>query len=157
MSAVAPFLDKIHFEDFQPGEEFRFGAYEMTRQEMLAFATAYDPEPFHVDEAAAVAAGWGGLIASGPLIGAIWRRLSKDAFPETKTVISPGWDEIKWTKPVFDGDVLSSRSRIVEARVLRSRPGEGLIRLDNIVNRQNGDTVMTMISNWFVECREENR
>ena len=54
MSAVAPFLDKIHFEDFQLGEEFRFGAYEMTRQEMLAFATAYDPEPFHIDEAAAV-------------------------------------------------------------------------------------------------------
>lgn len=153
MSGGGPFPDKIYFEDFAEGEEFVFGAYEMATDEMLSFAKAYDPEPFHVDEAAAVAAGWGGLIASGPLIGAIWRRLSKDAFPAAETVISPGWDEIKWTMPVFAGDVLTSHSRILSKRRLDSRPGEGLIRFANEVRRQNGDTVMTMISNWFIKCR----
>jgi acyl dehydratase len=155
MSGSAPFLDKVFFEDFDDDETFVFGAYEMTAVEMIAFAKAYDPEPFHVDEAAAIDAGWGRLIASGPLIGAIWRRLSKDAFPATKTVISPGWDEIRWTRPVYDGDVLSSHSHILSTRLLDSRPGEGLIRLSNEMRRQDGDTVMTMISNWFVRRRSD--
>lgn len=153
MSGTGPFLDKVYFEDFAEGDEFVFGAYEMNTSEMISFAEAYDPEPFHIDEAAAVAAGWGELIASGPLLGAIWRRLSKDAFPASETVISPGWDEIKWTNPVFAGDVLTSHSRILSMRRLDSRPGEGLIRFANEMRRQNGDTVMTLVSNWFIKCR----
>jgi len=147
------YRDHHWFEDFAVGQVFTFGAWEMDRAEMLAFAERYDPEPFHVDEAAAEVLGWGGLIASGPLLAAIWRRLSKDAFPDTETVISPGWDEVRWLKPVFAGDVLRSRSEVVETRQLRSRPGEGLIRMSNDVLTQRDEVVMHSITNWFVRCR----
>ena len=143
------------FEDFAVGQQFQYGAWEMERDEMIAFSERFDPEPFHVDEVAAEALGWGGLIASGPMIGAIWRRLSKDAFPNVETVISPGWDMIKWRRPVYVGDVLTAKSHITEARQLESRPGEGLVKMANDVVNQKDETVMLSVANWFVRCRPE--
>ncbi len=145
--------EKVWFEDFTVGQQFEYGDWEMRRDEMIAFATLYDPEPFHLDEAAAIARGWGGLIASGPQVAAIWRRLSKEAFPNTHTVISPGWDNIRWLKPVFVGDRLSARTEITEARELGSRPGEGMLKLQNQIRRQAGEVVATLNSTWFVRRR----
>lgn len=147
--------EMIWFEDFTVGQVFEYGDWEMRRDQMIAFATLYDPEPFHLDEAAAVAQGWGGLIASGPQVAAIWRRLSKEAFPNAETVISPGWDNIRWLKPVFAGDRLSARTEIAEARGLGSRPGEGMLRLQNEIRRQGGELVATLSSTWFVRRRPE--
>lgn len=144
------FPDKRWFEDFSIGEQFEFGDWEMCRQEMIAFATLYDPEPFHVDEAAAVALGWGGLIASGPQVLSIWRRLSKEAFPNAKTVISPGWDNIRWLQPVHVGDRLFSRTELVEMRPLASRPGEGMIKFRVEIRRQEEQLVTTLDSTWFI-------
>lgn len=141
------------FEDFTVGQCFSFGAWVMERREMIDFAKRYDPEPFHIDEALAIELGWGALIASGPMLASIWRRISKDAFPNAETVISPGWDSIRWLKPVFAGDVLTSRSEIIEMRPLETRPGEGLLKLDNDTVNQHGDVVMHHVSNWFVRCR----
>jgi acyl dehydratase len=146
----------VWFEDFNVGDRFTFGAWRMDKQQMLDFATLYDPEPFHVDEQKAIELGWGGLIASGPHIASVWRRLSKDAFPNAETVISPGWDQIRWLNPVFAGDVLTSHSEVAEMRRLGSRPGEGLIKMANDVVRQNGDVVMHNVTNWFVRCRDSN-
>jgi acyl dehydratase len=145
--------EMIWFEDFAVGQMFDYGDWEMRRDEMIAFATLYDPEPFHLDEAAAVAQGWGGLIASGPQVAAIWRRLSKEAFPNAETVISPGWDNIRWLKPVFAGDRLSARTEIAELRELGSRPGEGMIKLQNEIHRQGDEVVATLNSTWFVRRR----
>lgn len=144
------FPDKRWFEDFSVGEQFEYGDWEMRRDEMIAFAALYDPEPFHLDEAAAVALGWGGLIASGPQVAAIWRRLSKEAFPNAHTVISPGWDSIRWLKPVYAGDRLSARTEIAEMRALQSRPGEGMIKLQNEMRRQGEELVATLNSTWFI-------
>ncbi|HZD24931.1 MAG TPA: MaoC/PaaZ C-terminal domain-containing protein [Alphaproteobacteria bacterium] len=144
------------FEDFAVGQRFRYGAWAMQRDEMLAFARLYDPEPFHVDEAAARFLGWGGLIASGPQVAAIWRRLSKDAFPKVATVISPGWDLIRWLRPVRVGDVLSAASEVTACRPLSSRAGEGLVKMASDVVNQHDETVMHNIANWFVRCRPED-
>ena len=141
------------FEDFQAGQVFEYGAWVMSRDDMLAFARKYDPEPFHVDEAEAVRLGWGGLIASGPQVMSICRRLQKDGFPKAQIVISPGWDEIRWFKPVYAGDRLSCRSQVLETRVLTSRPGEGAVRMRNAILNQKGDVVAQMISTWFVRQR----
>ncbi|GAB4346076.1 MAG: MaoC family dehydratase [Gammaproteobacteria bacterium] len=141
------------FEDFATGQRFIFGAWEMTAESMIEFARVYDPEPFHLNEQAAREAGWDGLIASGLQIASIWRRLSKDAFPNSETVISPGWDEIRWTRPVYAGDVITSHTEITETRRLSSRPGEGLVRLANRLVRQDGEQVASLISNWFVRCQ----
>lgn len=147
--------ERVWFEDFMVGQVFEYGDWEMCRDDMIAFATLYDPEPFHLDEAVAVAQGWGGLIASGPQVAAIWRRLSKDAFPNASTVISPGWDNIRWLKPVFAGDRLSAHTEIAEMRELGSRPGEGMIKLQNEMRRQGGEVVATLSSTWFVRRRPE--
>jgi len=147
------FPEMVWFEDFQVGQRFNYGCWEMQQRQMVEFARLYDPEPFHLDEQAAIDLGWGGLIASGPQVAAIWRRLSKDAFPNSRTVISPGWDSIRWLRPVFAGDRLSALTEIVEARPLESRPGEGMLKLDNTLQRQGGEPVATLSSTWFVRCR----
>ena len=143
------------FEDFAVGQTYVFGAWRMTVESMLDFARIYDPEPFHLDEQAARALGWDGLIASGLQIASIWRRLSKDAFPNSETVISPGWDDIRWMLPAYAGDVLTSHTEITEVRSLSSRPDEGLVKLRNTLVRQDGKPVAKLTSNWFVRRRAE--
>jgi acyl dehydratase len=144
--------EQIWFEDFSVGQRFDYGAWLMTESEMIDFATLYDPEPFHLDEKAAIEQGWGGLIASGPQVASIWRRLSKEAFPNAQSVISPGWENIRWLKPVVAGDCLYARTEIGEMRPLSSRPGEGMIKLQNSLYRKEDDVVATLSSTWFVRC-----
>ncbi|TVO76937.1 MaoC/PaaZ C-terminal domain-containing protein [Sedimenticola selenatireducens] len=145
--------EQVWFEDFFAGQRFDYGAWLMTQSEMIDFATLYDPEPFHLDEKAAIELGWGGLIASGPQVASIWRRLSKEAFPNAQSVISPGWENIRWIKPVFAGDCLHAHTEISEIRLLASRPGEGMIKLQNSIYRKKDDVVATLSSTWFVRCR----
>jgi acyl dehydratase len=145
--------EQVWFEDFSIDQQFNYGSWEMTQSEMIDFATLYDPEPFHLDEKAAIEQGWGGLIASGPQVASIWRRLSKEAFPNAQSVISPGWENIRWMKPVFAGDRLYARTEISEMRSLASRPGEGMIKLQNSIYRKEDDVVATLSSTWFVRCR----
>jgi acyl dehydratase len=125
----------------------------MRSDEMIEFAKVYDPEPFHLSVEGAKTHGWDGLFASGLQIASIWRRLSKDAFPNSQTVISPGWDNIRWLQPVYAGDALSSSTEIIEARKLSSRPNEGLVRLSSKMTGRSGQVVATLISNWFVRQR----
>ncbi len=143
------FPEQRWLEDFTLGQKFNYGQWLMKRSEMLDFANLYDPEPFHTDEAAAKQLGWKDIIASGPQISALWRRMSKDAFPNAEVVISPGWDHIRWYMPVYAGDMLSVETEIVEARTLSSRPSEGVIKLQNRILR-NDDLVSELSSTWFV-------
>lgn len=147
------YSSKVWFEDFTVGERFRFGAYDLSGEEIVDFARRYDPEPFHLSAETAVKLGWGGLIASGLHMASILRRLSKDAFPNVATVISPGWDEVRWLAPARAGDRLGAQSEVIAARPLKSRPGEGALRMRNEVANQDGTVVMTAITNWFVRCR----
>lgn len=138
------------FSDFKEGDTFEFGRWLMTRDDMLAYAKMYDPEPFHLDEQAAKALGWGGLIASGPQVASICRRLQKDGFPNAEVVISPGWDRMQWFLPVYADDLLRCRARVVEVKPLSSRPGEGLVKLENTILRQDDKAVACIVTNWFV-------
>lgn len=147
------FPERVWFEDFAVGDRFSFGAFALSADEIVAFAQAYDPEPFHLSEETALALGWGGLIASGLHMASILRRLSKDAFPNVETVISPGWDEVRWLAPARAGDCLGAESEVISARPLKSRPGEGALQMQNEVSNQDGIVVMTAITNWFVRCR----
>ena len=132
---------------------FEFGAFEMTRQNMLNYARLYDPEPFHVDEEAAKELGWDGLIASGPQIVSVCRRLQKDGFPNAEVVISPGWDDICWLAPVYAGDVLGARGEVVKVKELSSRPGEGAKTMNNDILNQRGEVVAQMKSVWFLRMQ----
>lgn len=153
MKSNPPFKDHVYFEDFAMGDYFAYGAYEMRRDEMLAFAEQFDPEPFHLDADAAKAMGWPDLIASGPHVCAVWRRLSKDAFAATKAFVSPGWGEVRWLMPVPVGYVLSVRSEVTAARALKSRPNLGFIQFSNEMRNQYDEVTTTLVTNWFVHRR----
>ena len=132
------------FEDFQPGEVSEFGGYDMTEAEVLAFAGRYDPQPFHIDAAAAQAGLYGGLIASGWHTASVMMRLLVQHFiPPAASLGSPGVDELRWLQPVRPGDRLRVRVTVQETVGSRSRPDRGVVRIFTEVLNQQNEVVMT--------------
>lgn len=141
------------FDELVPGTRRDLGSFRFDRDVMLAFARAYDPQPFHVDEAAARQSHFGGLCASGWQTAAAWMkcyhatqargaeaaRAAGASVPRTGP--SPGFTALKWLAPVYVGDRLRFASTVVEARPSASRPGWGLVFQDNVGVNQRGETV----------------
>ncbi len=135
----------LYFEDFPPGDVRESPPRAVTRDEIVAFAQQFDPQPFHIDDAAARRTIYGGLLASGWHTCAIYMRLMWDTFlADTASLGSPGVDEIRWLKPVRPGDTLRVRFTVVEATPSRSKPDRGIVRSVSEVFNQHGDVVMTM-------------
>jgi acyl dehydratase len=135
---VAP---ELTFEDFTSGRVFDLGSTVVDRDEMVAFARRFDPQPFHVDEVAGKASIFGGLAASGWFTAGLWMRLYVDGVLAHATSLgSPGGEEIAWPAPVFAGDKLRASMEVVRARRSRSRPGVGLVTLRALLHR--GDDVV---------------
>jgi acyl dehydratase len=127
------------FEDFTPGRVFDLGTATVDRDEMLAFARRFDPQPFHLDEVAAKANPLlGGLCASGWFTASLWMRAWADGVLNHSTALgSPGGNNLSWPAPVYAGDVLSARSGVLGARLSRSRPGLGLVDLLATLHRDD--------------------
>jgi acyl dehydratase len=142
-----------YFEDFQPGDSFDYGDELVTREDIVDFARVFDPEPFHIDEAAANDSMFGGLVASGLHVAALWRRMNVAAFPGIAMAGSPGWDEVRWLAPVRPGDRLTVTSRCVETRPLNSRPGLGLVRFFHRIDGRDGAARMTIAAVVFLRRR----
>jgi acyl dehydratase len=122
-----------------------FGAMQVTREACLAFARDFDPQPFHLDEAAASASLFGALTASGWHTCAMAMRMLCDGYLLASASLgSPGIEELRWLKPVFPGDTLSVRLEVLEARPMASRPGVGLVRTLSQVSNQSGQAVLSM-------------
>ena len=144
-----------YFEELPVGEPVEHGSHEITREELLAFAERWDPQPFHVDEAAAEASIYGGLIASGwHVCGATMRLLVEGVLEDLAGLGSPGLDTLEWRAPVRPGDVLSIRATIVETRELASRPDRGLGVIDIETLDEDGEVVMRMVAKMLFERRE---
>ncbi|MCX7173417.1 MAG: MaoC family dehydratase [Proteobacteria bacterium] len=136
---------KYYWEDFPVGSSREFGGVTLGKDEIIRFAREFDPQPFHVDEAAANESAYGGIIASGWHTCALAMRMMCDAYLlETASMGSPGVDSIKWLKPVRPGDTLRVRSSVMESRPLESKPHVGLVRSGWEVFNQNNECVMTM-------------
>lgn len=120
-----------YYEDIADGETGEYGAYEVTREEILEFAGEYDPLPFHTDEEAAAASSMAaGLIASGWHVCSIQMRLIYDHFLKNAASMgSFGLDFINWKRPVRPGDVLSCRYQVLSKRVSKSRPEMGIVKI----------------------------
>jgi acyl dehydratase len=117
----------------------------VTRDEIVAFAREFDPQPFHIDEAAAAHTIYKGLIASGWHTIAIYMRLMWDSYlKDTMSLGSPGVDEVRWLKPVRPGDTLRARFTVLEAAPSRSKPDRGIVRSLSEVFNQHGEVVMTL-------------
>jgi len=135
----------IYFEDLPAGDVRESPPRTITREEMLAFARQYDPQPFHLDEDAARTTIYGGLIASGWLTVAVMMRLLWDTLlKDAVSLGSPGADEVRWLKPVRPGDTLRARLTVVEAIPSRSKPDRGVVKTLTEVRNQHGEVVMTM-------------
>jgi acyl dehydratase len=135
------------FEDFQPGQTFELGSREVTHEELVSFALYFDPQRFHVDEAAARETHFGGLVASGWHTGAVYQRLHVDGLlNQSSCVGSPGVDEVKFVRPVRPGDVLTARMEILDAVPSRTKPNRGTVTQRSEVLNQHGDVVMTMVA-----------
>jgi acyl dehydratase len=129
-------MTELSFEDFTPGRVFDLGTVVVDRDEMLAFARRFDPQPFHVDEEAGKASIFGALAASGWFTASLWMRTYVDGVLARATSLgSPGGEEIAWPAPVFAGDELRAAMEVLEARRSRSRPTLGLVKLRASLHR----------------------
>lgn len=117
-----------YFEDFAPGQVFDLGSYEFSRDEIVGFARQWDPQPFHVDEAAAAESAFGGLVASGWHTACVFMRLYVDALLlDSASMGSPGLEELRWLVPVRPGDVLRGTASVTEVAPSSVRPDRGTV------------------------------
>ena len=152
-SEAAPFL---YFEDFEPGKVFELGERTLTREEIVAFAREYDPQPFHVDEEAAEGSAFGGLVASGWHTACVFMRLYFDALlSRAASMGSPGVEELRWLKPVRPGDTLSGRLSVLDVTPSARNPRRGTVYFLSEVQNQRGETVLTMKARGLFARREE--
>ena len=134
--------DRLFFEDFTVGRIFTLAPVMMAREEVIAFAQEFDPQPMHLDEEAGRKSLLGGLAASGWHTNATVMRMMCDSYINRSTSQgSPGIDTLEWKRPVLAGDTISGRSIVQESRPLKSRPGLGIIRILNEIENQRGELV----------------
>lgn len=144
-----------YFEDLEVGAETDFGSYEVTREEVLEFARKYDPQPFHLSDEAAAKTHFGRIAASGwhtaaMTMAVIARYVVAD---EQAGLGSPGIDELRWLKPVYPGDTLFVRGKIIETRPSQSKPQMGSFRTETTVTNQDGVPVMRFTSIVLIRRR----
>ena len=136
---------KYYWEDMQAGHVRQLGSITPTREEIIAFATQFDPQPFHLDDEAAKASVFGALCASGWHTCSMAMRLMVTNFTQQAASLgSPGLENIKWLKPVLPNDTLSLQSTVLETRPMNSRPDVGLVRSLLEMYNQHGDKVLHM-------------
>ncbi|PVB60334.1 MaoC family dehydratase [Labrenzia sp. 011] len=135
--------DLMHFEDFRPGQEFDLGALTVTREDIIEFATEFDPQPFHLDEEAGKASLLGGLAASGWHTGSLVMRLLATALLTKATCMgSPGISKLTWKQPVFPGDTLRAKAVVLDKKDLRSKPDLGIVTLQVTATNQAATDVL---------------
>lgn len=145
------------FEDYEIGSVERFGHYAVTREEVIEFAARYDPQPFHLDDAAAAANPiFGRLAASGWHTAAMAMRMLVDQGSKAGqySMGSPGVDELKWIKPVYPGDTLHMQVEVIGKTAPRTRPDIGFVKFRTTVFNQHGEPVMRQIANNIQPRRE---
>ena len=153
------------YEDIEVGETSGVGQHTFTAEDIKSFAARYDPQPFHLDEAAAARSHFKGLCASGwhtvcvrmKLLIESRRREDDERRVRGERVAmlgpSPGFRELKWHKPVYAGDTVSYQTEVMEKRPLRGWPNWGLVTSLNTGKNQKGEPVISFISTAFVERR----
>lgn len=146
-----------YYEDMIVGTVTRSSrTYKVTREEVIEFASKYDPQPFHLYDEAAAKTHFGRLSASGWHTGAMAMRMMVETWKDmepTAGLGSPGIDELRWVKPVFPGDELRVEMELIGKRRMKSRRDMGLSKSRQTVYNQNNEIVMTMVSNGLIQVR----
>ncbi|MBN9673647.1 MaoC family dehydratase [Roseibium aggregatum] len=151
------------FEDIQIGDRFELGSHSFTREEIVRFAEKFDPQPFHLSEEAAAQTHFGRLCASGwhtasvfmKLFVATQQALHRQALEEGRTPArigpSPGFEDLKWIRPVFVGDTIAYTQVVAEKTNHRGRPDWGLVRSDMLGHNQDGTLVFSFRASQLIE------
>jgi len=144
-----------YFEDLDVGSKSSFGSYLVTREEVIDFASRFDPQPFHLSDEAAAATHFGRLSASGWHSCAMMMAMLVENLKTNRQagLGSPGVDELRWLRPVYPGDTLRCESEIFEKRVSQSRPEMGSYRARTTVFNQHDEPVMSLISIGLIATR----
>jgi acyl dehydratase len=155
------------FDRIPLNERRELGAHHFTADEIKRFAAAYDPQPFHLDEEAGARSLFGGLCASGWHTAAVMMRVFVDSLardaeqakrrgePALRYGVSPGFDDLKWLRPVYPGDTITFASEVVAKRRSKSRPGWGILTLATQGRNQTGAPVFSLTSHLFVATTED--
>jgi acyl dehydratase len=143
-----------HFEDFEIGEIRHLGSYRVSREEIVDFAQQLDPQPFHIDEAAARDSIFGGLTASSCHTFALMSLIHARYAEKTALVANLGADSLRFPTPLRPDDEITLTSECVAARVSNSRPEIGIVTTCGLPTNQNDDIVMEMRTSFMVRLRE---
>jgi len=146
--------DALYLDDLNVGQRFTSPTHVVEADEIKAFAGRYDPQPFHLDEAAAANTFFGGLAASGWHVAAITMKLLVAAVPIAGGIVGGG-GEIAWPKPTRPGDALEVTSEVVEITPSRSRPNRGMVSLRSETRNQRGELVQILTARLVVPRRPE--
>lgn len=151
-------VKQLYYEDLAPGQVYRTGSVAVTREEMLAFASRYDPQPFHLDEAAGRKSLFGGMSASGWMTAALTMRLMiLSEFRFVEGAIGLGIESLRWPRPVFAGDELTAVIEVTAMRPSESKPDFGVIKFTTTTTNQRGQIVQTKQSNVLVPRRAADK
>ena len=153
------------FEDIALGERWELGSHGFSAEEIKRFAQAFDPQPFHLDEGAAAESHFGALCASGWHTLAVWMKLNVREWQRRATEAgaggeaaarigpSPGFDELKWLKPVYAGDTITYSCEVTGKTESRSRPEWGVVTFRASGVNARGEEVLSFNGHVFVERR----
>lgn len=145
--------DRLYFEDLTIGRRFESGTFTVDREAIIAFARAFDPQPFHIDEAAALEGPFDGLAASGWHTASITMRLLVEGGAPLAGGLVGAGAELAWLKPVRPGDTLKVHSEVTTARPSRSRPDRGVVTLTSETVNALGEPVQRLVSTVIVPRR----
>ena len=147
-------MTERYLEDFAVGQVFNSARTRVDKEQIVAFAKQFDPQPFHLDEEAAQKSPFQGLAASGWHTAGMTMRMMVDGeFKPAGGILGVGFDELSWPRPVRPGDELHAKSEILEVRPSKSRPDRGMIRVRTTTYNQKDEPVMAFTGNLLVPRR----
>jgi acyl dehydratase len=140
-------MTERYFDDFAVGDTFTTRGVTLTESMIIDFALTYDPQPFHTDVEAARESNYGGLIASGFQTLALgFRMVLETGIFRAASMGSPGFDELRWLRPVRPGDTLHTELEVVDKKPSSSKPDRGIARIAYRIKNQKGEDVLTFLS-----------
>jgi acyl dehydratase len=147
-------MTKQYFEDYAVGQVFNSGRRGIDKEQIVAFATEFDPQPYHLDEEAARNSPFRGLAASGWHTAAITMRLMVDGeFKPAGGILGVGFEELSWSRPVRPGDELHVKSEVLEVIPSKSRNDRGMVKVKNTTFNQNDEAVQSFTAKLIVPRR----
>ncbi|MCB1376920.1 MAG: MaoC family dehydratase [Alphaproteobacteria bacterium] len=148
-------MSSLYYEDFDEGQVIDLGSYHVSADEIIAYASEFDPQDFHLSEEAGKSSVLGGLAASGWHVCAILVRMLTDAYiGKSAAMGSNGMDEVKWLKPVYAGETLTGRMTLLSKRVSSKRPEMGILKCRWELFNTDGEQKTDMVGVSFMQVRQ---